>query len=585
MGVLRTSELLAAHRIDGAEQYLTRAIDYGYSFDPNEVIQKWGRAEIVGDYVRLFRTLRPDVIVTMNIQGSGGDRAHEATTILVREAYRAAADPSRYPEQLAEGLRPWLASKLYFSGAGIGGGRGGARAAGAQTRVARVDTSVYDPLLGRTYAEIGTDAHSSHKCQGTGGVPPLPGLGGGRGGGAGSAGGPGAPAGSPYTLVDSAIPGQMDRDEASLFDGVDVSLTGLAKYAGSNPPAPPTSGLAVIVRQAQLATQAFDSGNDAGTLAPIEGGLAALRALRASLGAMDLSETARFEIDARLKTKEQDYESAVLAAHGLRFQAVADDGLVIAGQPVRLSMVGVNRGASDVSVTDVSILGFDTPAACTPGTVRQNAVFTCVSAATVPRDARPTDPYFTDTYWQNPSSAARSTFDPAVPFGVPFAPTPFHVVFHVMAGSVNVTEDVPVEFRYVKDLYFGDKRMELNVVPALSVEVTPALAIFPESSTTPGAKAVEREIFVSVTNDTKGAARATVALEVPSGWTATPSTASVAFEKEDESRSARFVVSAPPHVKTGAYKLRAIATSPQPARINSRAAFKRSTTRTCSAGR
>ena len=88
IGVLRTAELVAAHRIDGAEQYFTRAIDYGYSFDPEEVINKWGRDAIIGDYVRLIRTLRPDVLVTMNIQGRGGDRAHEATTVLVREAYK-----------------------------------------------------------------------------------------------------------------------------------------------------------------------------------------------------------------------------------------------------------------------------------------------------------------------------------------------------------------------------------------------------------------------------------------------------------------------------------------------------------------
>src|SRR5579871_6979674 len=95
IGVLRTSELLSAHRIDGAEQYFTRAIDYGYSFDPEEVINKWGRDTIVSDYVRLFRMLRPDIVVTMNIQGRGGDRAHEATTVLVREAYRAAGDRNR----------------------------------------------------------------------------------------------------------------------------------------------------------------------------------------------------------------------------------------------------------------------------------------------------------------------------------------------------------------------------------------------------------------------------------------------------------------------------------------------------------
>src|SRR5438270_2129849 len=123
IGVLRTSELLAAHRIDGAEQYFTRAIDYGYSFDPEEVINKWGRDAIVGDYVRLIRTLRPDVVVTMNIQGRGGDRAHEATTVLVREAYRAAGNAAMYPEQIREGLRPWQPKKLYFS-AGFGGGPG-----------------------------------------------------------------------------------------------------------------------------------------------------------------------------------------------------------------------------------------------------------------------------------------------------------------------------------------------------------------------------------------------------------------------------------------------------------------------------
>src|SRR3954467_2196487 len=175
LGVLRTSELLAAHRIDGAEQYFTRAIDYGYSFDPEEVINKWGRDAIISDYVRLIRTLRPDVMVTMNIQGRGGDRAHEATTVLAREAYRVAGDPNRYPEQIAEGLRAWQPKKLYFNAGGgvIGAGGRGGRAAGTgrggagdtaagappatPAHLTRVPTATYDELLGRTYAEIGSD--------------------------------------------------------------------------------------------------------------------------------------------------------------------------------------------------------------------------------------------------------------------------------------------------------------------------------------------------------------------------------------------------------------------------------------------
>src|SRR5579862_7577239 len=134
IGVLRTSELLSAHRIDGAEQYFTRAIDYGYSFDPEEVINKWGRSEIIGDFVRLIRTLRPDVMLTMNIQGRGGDRAHEADTILSTEAYRQAGDPSKYPEQIREeGLRPWQPKKLYMAVAmGPPGGQDGGRGRGGR---------------------------------------------------------------------------------------------------------------------------------------------------------------------------------------------------------------------------------------------------------------------------------------------------------------------------------------------------------------------------------------------------------------------------------------------------------------------
>ena len=111
--------------------------------------------------------------------------------------------------------------------------------------------------------------------------------------------------------------------------------------------------------------------------------------------------------------------------------------------------------------------------------MKKDAVYTCASDAHVPKDAKPTTPYFNDNYWKHPENQAIQIFDPGVAFGVPFAPTPFRVTFHVKAGDVEVTREVPVEFRYVKDIYFGDKRMELNVVPAFSVSVTPALAVIP----------------------------------------------------------------------------------------------------------
>lgn len=570
MAVLRTSELLSAHRLDGAEQYFTRAIDYGYSFDPQEVIDKWGRKDIVGDYVRLFRTLRPDVILTMNIQGSGGDRAHEATTLLVTEAWKEAGDPSFYPEQVQQGLRPWQPRKLYYTnfafppgggrgGAGRGGegrggraGRGGTAPAAAPAtppppapKLARVNTGMYDPLLGRTYTEIGSDARNSHKCQGMTGLPPIPGVAGGRGG----------PNIGGYQLMQSTIPGLVGKDETSLFEGIDTSLAALAQYAGPNPPAALTSAIAAVAQEARKAQEAFDNGNDSGTAAPVEAGLADIRALRAQLGSMGLSESARYEIDYRLKNKERDYEDAVLLAHGLTFDAVADDGLVVAGQPVKLTLVAVNRGATDVSVTDVVIDGFDSPAACKLGTLAKQAFYNCSVETHIPKDAKPTTPYFTDNYWKHPENQAIDIFDPSVPFGVPFAPTPFRVTFHIKAGNAEITRELPVEFRYVKDIYTGDKRMELNVVPEFSVRVTPPLAVIPAS------KPVAREVNVAVTNGGKGAAKVAVSLELPAGWKATPANVPIRFVHEDESLSARFEVTPPAQAKIGEYTLRAVVTS------------------------
>jgi hypothetical protein len=572
IGVLRTAELVAAHRIDGAEQYFTRAIDYGYSFDPEEVVNKWGRDAIIGDYVRLIRALRPDVLVTMNIQGRGGDRAHEATTVLAREAYRAAGNPAMYPEQLRDGLRPWQPRKLYFNaGAGVigAGGRGGRGAAPGNPpglpaptaqpapHVTRVNTAAYDELLGRTYAEIGADAHSNHKCQGTSGLPPLPGFATGRGGGGGGQ----------YALIDSTIAGQLQKDEASIFDDIDITLAGVAKFAGATPPDALTSGLAAVVDQGTRAKKAFDAGDDAGTAAPIEAGLAALRALRAQLPSLRLSDAARYEIDFRLQIKERDYQDAVLAAHGLTFDAVADDGLVVAGQPVSLSLVAVNRGGTDVSVSDVTIAGLDSAigsgqggAACPPAPVKKDAVYTCSAKTTVPKTAALTTPYFTDDYWKNPSTPAINHFAPGVPFGVPFAPTPFRVTFRVHAGNVDVTKELPIQYRYVKDIYNGDKRMELNVVPAFSVKVTPPLAVIPAAAAG-AATGAGREVHVEVTNGTKATATVAVRLELPAGWTATPASVPLEFGHEDESLSARFQVTSPAQVKAGAYSVSAVATS------------------------
>src|SRR3954466_1044366 len=124
LGVLRTEELAALHRFDGAEQYFTRAVDFGFTIDIDETMQKWGRDEIIGDYVRLIRTVRPDIITAQSPVAMGpGQHAHHAVAaILSHEAYKLAGDPTKYPEQIKDGLRPWQPKKFYYAAGGFGGG-------------------------------------------------------------------------------------------------------------------------------------------------------------------------------------------------------------------------------------------------------------------------------------------------------------------------------------------------------------------------------------------------------------------------------------------------------------------------------
>jgi len=232
--VLRTEELLAVHRFDGVEQYFTRAVDFGYSFSREETFARWGREAIVGDFVRMIRAIRPDVITGMRPEGQGGGQHHQASAVLIREAFAAAGDPSRYPEQITQGLRPWQPKKLYFM---TGFGFGSEPAPGLKN--VAIDLSTFDPLLGRTYAETGTEARSMHKCQGMAQLLALPG-----------------PAATRYQLVDCAIPGGMDRDEQSLFDGVDTTIQGLAAFAGPRPPADLSAGLAEVSGHAATALTA-----------------------------------------------------------------------------------------------------------------------------------------------------------------------------------------------------------------------------------------------------------------------------------------------------------------------------------------
>lgn len=603
LGVLRTEELAALHRFDGAEQYFTRAVDFGFSFSIEETFEKWGRDDITADYVRLIRTIRPDVIVGLRPDGQGGGQHHQASAVISRDAYKAAADPAKYPDQIKAGLRPWQPKKYYFGRFGFPG------EAAAPGKVLSVNVGSYDPLLGKTYADIGAEARSMHKCQGMGQMLALPG-----------------PAASNFQLVESAIAGQTEKDEQSLFDGVDYSILGLARYAGSaRPPRELTAGLTAINNAVQTAQKTFQTAGGQATLQPLLAGLRAVRSMRGQLPRLQVDEAGRFEIEFRLRQKEREFQQAILLANNIQVEAVADDGVVVPGQAVKVSLIVANRGGVDINVKQASFEGFAGKLVCTLtarttgsgfmggrgrgsapppsgpslSSLKKDQVAHCEPSLIIPPDQRITEPY-----WHRDGEAGRYTFDDDAPFGLPYRQTPFYAsaTFTFGADVEEVYHAMPVQFRSEGNIFTGEKRAELLVVPALSTRVSPAVTILPlanvpaavappppppsapagrgrgaagrgvpptgrggrgrAAAPPPPAPVVvddQREVRVTVSHAARGEAEATVALTLPKGWASTPVQQAVTFTREDEERTVRFQVKPAPGTPAGAYPIGATA--------------------------
>ncbi|MFN5920328.1 MAG: PIG-L family deacetylase, partial [Bacteroidota bacterium] len=163
LGVIRTQELLAARRIDGGEQFFTRAYDFGFSKSPEETLAKWNKDSILSDMVWVIRNFRPDIIITrFATDGSGGHGHHTSSAILAEEAFDAAGDPTRFPEQLHY-VDVWKPRRLFWN---------------VSTRFQnpnadmspylKLNVGGYNPLLGKSYGEIAAESRSMHKSQGFG---------------------------------------------------------------------------------------------------------------------------------------------------------------------------------------------------------------------------------------------------------------------------------------------------------------------------------------------------------------------------------------------------------------------------------
>src|ERR1700688_3092376 len=163
LGLIRTQELMAARHLDGAEQFFSRAYDFGFSKTTVEALKIWDEQKILSDVVWIIRKFQPDIIITRFPEDKrAGHGQHSASSVLARLAFSAAADPKQFPEQFSNGVRPWQANRLFWNNYNFGSVNT------TREDQLKIEVGGFNPLLGKSYGEIAADSRSQHKSQGFG---------------------------------------------------------------------------------------------------------------------------------------------------------------------------------------------------------------------------------------------------------------------------------------------------------------------------------------------------------------------------------------------------------------------------------
>jgi len=540
LGILRTEELLAAGRYYGVDQMFTRVTDFGFSKRLDETLEHWGKETALSDVVRAVRLYRPDVIVSrFHGKARDGHGNHQAAGALTIEAFRAAADPGRFPEQLADGLQPWQAKKLYLS------------VRENEPATLKVDTGAYDPLLGRSYREVAREGLSHQRSQGAGQVRPAPGA-----------------AQSAVLLVEGAAPkGEAER---SLFDGLDTTLVGLAKLAG--PAADLKPELEAISGRVEAAIGKFDAREPWAVAPELAAGQRATRALIAKAFTLQIGAAAKGELLFRLGNKEHEFNDAMNKALGLAMEVLVDApgadenspmsafrpretfAVAIQGQRFTLTSAVVNRSQVKLEAPEMSLSAPTGWEIEMKGSEVRPLAYN--ERARARFDIRVSDDaQLSRPYWGRASELRDHVYQIRRPdyLFMPFPPPQALGVFSYEVDGVRFALSQPAQTIFV-DRPRGEQRRLLTVAPALSVSLSPRVGVIPVASTTPS-----YTVRVSVLNNVKGAAAGKLRLRLPEGWSASPAEAPLSFTHDGEARDFAFRITIPRVAPGDEYRVQAVA--------------------------
>jgi LmbE family N-acetylglucosaminyl deacetylase len=568
LGLVRTQELLLADRYYGVDQYWTRAIDYGFSKTREEALEKWGHDRILADVVRVIRTTRP-LIITSVFTGAptDGHGNHEVAGQMAQEAFVAAADPNRFPEQIREGLRPWAAVKVYARVPFFAPTKDKTIYDYATDKYVpirfdnfvnhtvlserpatnlEIAEGVTDPAEGLTYLQMARTGWGYQKTQNGGNTTPPPGV---------------YMAG--YHRYASRI--TAAEKEQTFYDGIDVSLPGIATLSSSDTK-DLTAGLKKIDELIAQASSELKPAHPAAVAPKLAEALSQTRALIGNMEKGTLPEPGRADVIFELRVKEKQLQDALVLALGVYFDAsVAPDKepdnrfggaqsttftMAVPGQKFSVQTLVSNGGteafhisAIDVAPTDGkpwTILA-DTAPAAELAAGKENKAKYSVAA---PPDASLTRAYFSRPTLEQPYYNVNDERYQTLSL----APYPLAATarFRYHDAEFTISKAVQAAHRLEG---VGIVEDPLLVGPAISVTLL----------SHGGAVPLDAKTFAfpcRVQGNAKG--EGIIRLRLPDGWTAEPESAHFQFTRDGDEENFTFQVT-PRNIEPKDYEIRAVA--------------------------
>ncbi len=573
LGLVRTQELLQSGRFYGVEQYWGTVIDYGFSKTREEALKKWGYDRVLSDTVRVVRMTHP-LVVTSVFAGAptDGHGNHQVAGEMAQEVFDAAGDPNRFPEQIRQGLKPWKPIKVYA--------RVPFFAATKENKIYDYATDQYVPIrfydyvnktwinktpatnvsipegtqsaaAGLTFLQIGRAGWGFQKSQNGGGTIPLPSL-----------------YSAPYHRYGSRV--ECGNTEKTFFDGIDISLNGIAALATGGDASFLKEGLARLTGFVQEASEKFHPDRPSQIALALANGLKLTRTLLEEVDRSGLAEPGKGNIEFELRKKKEQFEKALTLAIGVTFDAIVIPDkeasgpfaafaggsttftIAIPGQQFTVQTHLLNSGPERLDVASLAVEPSDgknwkiSSEGAGLKTLESEKDAKCKFRIAAPADAALVKPYFERPNLEQPYyNLVDERFR-----NLSLAPYPLTATARIGFEDVNweLQKVVQTNSRITN---VGTVQEPLLLAPALSVSVSPGAGAVPLGSTS-------FAFSCSIHSNVKGPAKGTLRLTLPEGWRATPSECPFAFARDGDSDTFRFKIS-PDKLDRKDYEIRAVA--------------------------